>query len=139
MMINTALHKVEPLTDSRGFTMIEVLIAMAIFLIGFLAVGAMQLSSVNGNASSRLRTEATAIAAQHAERFLAMDFADIDASLSDYPIIQGPYTIDTLNVISRTDTPELTVTNNRTINITVQWKQRGKDRSVTYSLVAVDI
>ena len=138
-MLNTDLRKVEPFLDSKGFTMIEVLIAMAIFLIGFLAVGAMQISSVNGNASARMRTEATAIAAQHAERFLVMNFADIDGSLTDYPIIQNPYTIDPPSIISRTDTPELTATNNRTINITVQWKQMGKDRSVTYSLVAVDM
>jgi len=138
-MINTGLRKDEPFMDSKGFTIVEVLIAMAIFLIGFLAVGAMQMSSVNGNAKARMRTEATTIAAQHAEKFLAMNFANIDGSLADYPIIQGPYTIETPIIVSRTDTPELTATNNRTINITVQWKQKGKDRSVTYSLVAVDI
>ena len=138
-MIHTAIRKVEPFADSKGFTMIEVLIAMAIFLIGFLAVGAMQMSSVNGNAKARMRTEATAIAAQHAEKFLGMNFDNIDGSLADYPIIQGPYTIEPPEIVSRTDTPELTATNNRTINITVQWKQKGKDRSVTYSLVAVDI
>jgi prepilin-type N-terminal cleavage/methylation domain-containing protein len=138
-MLNTPLKKVEPFADCKGFTMIEVLIAMVIFLIGFLAVGAMQISSVNGNASARMRTEATAIAAQHAERFLAMDFADIDASLADYPVIQGPYTIDTPEIISRSDTPELTAANNRTINITILWKKRGEDRSLTYSLVAVDM
>ena len=138
-MLNTRLRKVEPFLDTKGFTIIEVLMAMAIFLIGFLAVGAMQLSSVNGNAAARMRTEATAIAAQHAEKFLAMNFVNIDASLGDYPIVQGPYTIDPPNIISRTDTPELNATNNRTINITVQWQQRGKNRSVTYSLVAVDM
>ena len=138
-MIHTALRKVEPFTDSKGFTIIEVLIAMAIFLIGFLAVGAMQLSSVNGNAYARMRTEATAIASQHAEKFLGMNFDNIDGSLADYPIIQGPYTIEPPEIVSRTDTPELTAANNRTINITVQWKQKGKNRSVTYSLVAVEI
>ena len=138
-MLKKTLKKVEPLSDSKGFTMIEVLIAMAIFLIGFLAVGAMQISSVNGNASARMRTEATALAAQHAERFLAMSFEDIDVSLADYPVIQGPYTIDTPNSVSRTDTPELTAANNRTINIRVQWQQRGKDRNLTYSFIAVDM
>ena len=138
-MFTTDSSSIKPFKDNKGFTMIEVLIAMAIFLIGFLAVGAMQMSSVNGNAYARMRTEATALAAQHAEKFLAMNFADIDASLADYPINEGPFTIATPNVISRTDTPELNATNNRTINITVQWNQKGKNKSVTYSLVAVDI
>ena len=138
-MSKKVLEKAEPFSNSNGFTLIEVMIAMAIFLIGFLAVGAMQISSVNGNASARMRTEVTAIAAQHAERFLSMDFADIDASLADYPVIQGPYTINAPNITSRTDTPELNAANNRTINITVQWEKRGKDSSLTYSLVVVDM
>jgi len=138
-MLNTAIKKMEPFSDSKGFTMIEVLIAMTIFLIGFLAVGTMQISSMNGNASARMRTEATAIAAQHAERILAMDFADIDASLAVYPIVQGPYTINTPQITSRADTPVLSAANNKTINITVQWNKRGKDNSVTFSLMAVDM
>ena len=43
------------LAGNRGFTIIEVLMAMAIFLIGFLAVGSMQISAVNGNKSARRR------------------------------------------------------------------------------------
>ena len=41
----------------HGFTLIEVLIAMAIFSIGILAVGAMQISSTNSNAGARIQTE----------------------------------------------------------------------------------
>jgi len=43
----------------RGFTLIEVLIAMAIFSIGILGVGTMQISSTSGNTSARIRTEAS--------------------------------------------------------------------------------
>jgi len=127
------------LNEPHGFTLIEVLIAMAIFLIGFLAVGSMQISAVNSNASSRMYTEASVIAAQHAERILALPFADIDASVADYPITQGAYTINPPTISSRTDTSELSATNNRVVDITVQWTQRGRPRSVTYSLMAVDM
>ncbi len=43
----------------RGFTLIEVLIAMAIFSIGILGVWTMQIRSTTGNTSARIRTEAS--------------------------------------------------------------------------------
>lgn len=127
------------LKDNSGFTIIEILLAMAIFLIGFLAVGSMQISAVNSNAHSRMRTEASVIAAQHAERLLALPFADLDAAVvADYPVDLGPYTVNQPTVTTRTG-GVLTATNNRVVNITVQWSKKGRNRSVTYSIMAVDM
>ena len=138
-MDHKTLENTLRIKSDEGFTLIEVLIAMAIFLIGFLAVGAMQISAVNSNASARMRTEASMIAAQHAERLLALPFADLDATVAaDYPIDQVPYTIAQPTITSRTG-GELTATNNRIVNVTVQWMKRGRNRSVTYSLMAVDM
>ncbi len=39
---------------SAGFTMVEVLIALAVFSIGILAVFAMQTTAINQNASTRM-------------------------------------------------------------------------------------
>jgi len=138
MLSQASLNNLK-LNEPQGFTLIEVLIAMVIFLIGFLAVGSMQISAVNSNASSRIRTEASVIAAQHAERILALPFADIDASVADYPIVQEPYTINPPTISSRTDKTELSATNNRIVSITVEWDRKGRPGSVTYSLMAVDM
>jgi type IV pilus modification protein PilV len=138
MLCDTSVKNLR-LSEPQGFTLIEVMIAMVIFLIGFLAVGSMQISAVNSNASSRIRTEASVIAAQHAERILALPFADIDASVAGYPIVQGPYTINPPTIISRTDKTELTATNNRVVSITVEWDRRGRPGNVTYSLMAVNM
>lgn len=81
--------------NARGFTLIEVLIGMAIFAIGILAVTTMQMRSINQNASARLQTEATTLAADWMERLMALPYDDpwLDEAASPYNISSGPYTI----------------------------------------------
>jgi type IV pilus assembly protein PilV len=52
---------------SRGFTMIEVLVALVVLSIGLLGVAALQLTSLRSNHSSAMRSQAT---------FLAYDIID---------------------------------------------------------------
>ncbi len=59
----------------RGFTLIEVLIAMAIFSIGILGVGTMQLRSTSGNTSARIRTEASIWAQDLVETLMLEDYS----------------------------------------------------------------
>ncbi|MGD8345107.1 MAG: type IV pilus modification protein PilV [Desulfobacterales bacterium] len=82
-------------TSTRGFTLIEVLIAMAIFAIGILAVTTMQMRSINQNASARLQTEATTLAADWMEQLLALPYDDpwLDEASSPYEVQSGPYRI----------------------------------------------
>lgn len=69
-------------TNQSGFTMIEVLIAMALFMIGILSLSGLQATCINGNASARIQTEATAVGTQMVEqlRMLPKDHSDLDAS-----------------------------------------------------------
>lgn len=60
-----------------GFTLIEVLIAMAIFAIGILGVATMQISSTNGNTSARKHSEASEFAQGQVELLMATSFADL--------------------------------------------------------------
>lgn len=66
--------------SGAGFTLIEVLLALAVFSIGLLAVAGMQTSSVTRNTSSKMNTMAVEYASDYMERLLAMgadkDLAD---------------------------------------------------------------
>lgn len=67
--------------DSRcnqGFTLIEVLIALAIFAVGFLALSSMQITAINTNANSRNSTTVINIAKDRAEELMALPYTDAD-------------------------------------------------------------
>jgi type IV pilus assembly protein PilV len=69
--------RIKEIRNHRGFTIIEVMIAISIFAIGILAVWSMQLAAISNNASSKLRTEATVLATKWVENRLAIDYATL--------------------------------------------------------------
>jgi prepilin-type N-terminal cleavage/methylation domain-containing protein len=79
----------------RGFTLIEVLIAMAIFAIGILAIAGLQIRSINLNASSRMQSEATIVAIDVMERLarLPYEHPDLDESAGTWQNQVGVYTV----------------------------------------------
>lgn len=62
--------------NEKGFTIIEILIAMAIFAIGILGVAKMQMTATSGNTSSRGVTESANIGQQQIERLLSLAYDD---------------------------------------------------------------
>ena len=78
----------------QGFTLIEVLIAMAIFSLGIMAVGAMQINSNNSNASARIHTEEYTWVVDQIERLTALPYDDADLTAGDHSVVQGPYTVE---------------------------------------------
>jgi prepilin-type N-terminal cleavage/methylation domain-containing protein len=77
----------------HGFTLIEVLIAMAIFSIGILAVGAMQVSSTNSNVGARIQTEEYTWVVDQIERLTGLDYDDPDLDAGGHSIDRAPYTV----------------------------------------------
>ena len=63
---------------SHGYTLIEVLMAVAIFSIGFLAVSSMQISSINANANARSQTTVLTYAKDKVEDIMALSYSDPD-------------------------------------------------------------
>ncbi|MFZ0727965.1 MAG: prepilin-type N-terminal cleavage/methylation domain-containing protein [Desulfobacterales bacterium] len=61
-------------SDQAGFTLIETLMAMAIFAIGILALAGLQVTYIGGNASAQMQTEATALGAQVIEHLKSLPY-----------------------------------------------------------------
>ena len=94
-MIGHDASKTEKNSGTRGFTLIEVLVALAIFSIGILAVASLQIQSVNLNAKARMQTEATNLAVECLERLkmLSYDDADLDEESNPHQEQSGSYTV----------------------------------------------
>lgn len=145
--------------NNQGFTMIEVLMAMAIFLIGFLAVSLMQISAANGNASARLRTSASILAADIVEQLLRCPYESAGCSLirpgyfEDDPLSigahPGPAVTDWFDDDPDEGGPDRAyqvrwfVANgpeagSKEIEVIVRWQKKGQNNSVQYTFVAAD-
>jgi len=64
-----------------GFSLVELLVAVAIFTIGILSVNAMQITSINGNSTANRVSRSTNWASDKIERLISLDYDD--AALND--------------------------------------------------------
>ena len=80
---------------NRGYTLIEVLIAMAIFALGFLALATLQIKSIAQNANAKMLTDATTMAVESLERLISLPYNHTDLNQENNPhsIRKGPYTV----------------------------------------------
>ena len=70
-------HRSDALKDSRGFSLLEVLLGISVFMIGMLGVTALNISSLKSNTFSGNLSEATLIGATKIEEIMGMDFDDL--------------------------------------------------------------
>ena len=103
---------------SRGFTLIETLLAMAIFSIGILAVGSMQISAINNNASARMRTEATILASERVEELMSLDDYNDPLLGTDTQSASSANNIYCLEWSATEDSP---IPSTKTITLSVRW------------------
>ncbi len=133
-MLQTQSNKLKMQIGIKGFTLIEVLIVLAIFSIGILAVAAMQMTSTKGNASARRITEATALAENQIENLMQVsyDHADLNPANNPHESTQGPYTVN-WNA-TEIDLDADGTNDSKTVSVAVNWSYGG-DRNVSIQYI----
>jgi len=79
------------LRTAQGFSIIEVLITIVIFSIGFLAMNSLQIASVNSNSSSQRLSTLSSWTADRIEQLLGMDY---DTELVESGVADGAAGLD---------------------------------------------
>jgi len=64
------------ISDEKGFSLIEILIAITVFAIGILAVGNMQITAIKGNSFANDLTKATTLAQDRMEKLIGLSYTD---------------------------------------------------------------
>ena len=111
--------------DKKGMTMIEVLMAIAIFAIGFLAIGTMVIWTTRNTTTGNIVTQATMKARERIEFLKTLPVDDMEDNCldADEPEIIDPIYERECDIAYYSDTANI-------IEVKVSWNRRGQDRDV---------
>lgn len=122
--------------QSKGFTLIEVMIALVVLAVGLLALGTMQIVSIRANAFSSEMTYSTMLAQQQLETLKNLSFSDADLTVGIHDTL--PAIIEKGASYTVTWEVEDTTADMKTITMNVTWEslrlgeagQPAEDREV---------
>ena len=120
-MMKDNLNKVNQLFGSTGFSLIETMIAISIFAIGFLAIASLQIAAGKNNRTGSEVTEAATIATDKMEWIMVLPFddPDLDPALNPHLDNQGKYDIQWR--VTDTDLNADGTNDAKIVNMTVSW------------------
>ena len=110
-----------------GLTLIEVMISLGIFAIGFLAIAGLVIGTTRNNTTGNMLTQATMLARARVESLKALPLDQLDAACLDE---------NEPEIINRVYARECDVdaigasTTIQTIKVTVKWQKSGNLRQV---------
>jgi prepilin-type N-terminal cleavage/methylation domain-containing protein len=144
MLKNQSQHPNERYTEG-GYTLIETMIAIAIFSIGFLAIASLQIAASKTNRAGSEYTQAATIATDRMERLMVLPFddSDLDPAANPHPDppddMQGKYNIQW--VVTEADLNADGTNDAKIVNMTVTWDrlENADGRSVNIDFVKPDI
>ena len=152
-------HEMTSLKSQGGFTLLEIIVAVAILSFGILAVASMQLTSIKGNSQAIGITEAITLAQDRAEKLMRLAYNDAtlsdtdangttglgDTSAPDQQDPANPIQVGGAGAQGREynvywnvveDSP---IDNTKTIRIIITWTDRGNQRNATLEIMKADI
>ncbi len=119
--------------SGNGFTLLEVVAAMAVFAFGFMAVSRLQISTVQSNTYSADLAEANRLAQDKVEELMALDFNSTELSDANNNGLgglnsprSGATTADHTQTLGRfivyhNCAPNQPMANNTTVRVLVSW------------------
>ena len=131
------IHRI--VQNTKGFSLLEVLLGVTVFMIGMLGVTALNISSLKSNTFSGNMSEAVIIAGDRLEILMARDFGDASLTEGDH--------LDGLNPVGRNkmyyvswnvtdDEPLLKET--KTVNVIVEWYIKDVKRTMNMSTIIMN-
>lgn len=112
--------------DSRGFTLIEIIIAIFILVVALTGLAGVASTVISGNAFSKEITTATTLAQEKIEQLKNTNYQNLaDGS-------------DTQSIYTRTWTITLTATHVKTMEVAVQWNHFGNSHDVTLRSIVTE-
>jgi type IV pilus modification protein PilV len=137
------------ISNEKGFSLIEILIAITVFAIGILAVGKMQITAIKGNSFANDLTTATTLAQDRMEKLICLSYIDDDLldtngnddtgldadanATADHKYVDGRYNIF-WNIA--TDYP---ISNTKEIRVIIRWTDKGAPKKVSITSMKADI
>ena len=118
--------------DEKGFTLVEILIAIVVLAIGVLAMGQMQIASIRGNSIANTLTEATTLAQDRMENLIGLSYNDLTAG--SHPGPNNP-----IYNISWNITLDYPINNTKEIRVIVTWLDKDLTKTVSITSIKADI
>jgi type IV pilus assembly protein PilV len=120
--------------QEKGFTLIEVLIAVVILVFGILAVASMQIVSLDGASSAEDRTQRVTVAVDTMERLMSLSFSQIVSGNTTVPAGYSTSWVVTPMVGAGPGAPDLLV-----IRVTTQHSYKGITKQTTLTGVKPEL
>jgi prepilin-type N-terminal cleavage/methylation domain-containing protein len=113
----------------EGFSLIEVMIALVVFLIGFLGMAGLLATITQSNRGATNRTRADQVLYQKVEEFMSTPYATITSGVDQDTV--GDVVFTSQWTVNQNDP----IPNSMTIDLVARWTERGDTFSVRQATI----
>jgi type IV pilus assembly protein PilV len=92
MSIKQSIRSLKVCNNNQGFTLVEIMIAMVIFVVGMLSVAAMQTSATKGNNTANRSTRAFTWCSDRMEVLMRLPYIDTNLDPGEHSEVNGDFT-----------------------------------------------
>ncbi|MCL0083782.1 prepilin-type N-terminal cleavage/methylation domain-containing protein [Thermodesulfovibrionales bacterium] len=136
MKLKTQNSKLKTHSDNRGFTLIEMFIAIFVLTVGLLAAAGLLVTTIQANASAKWTAAAITFATEEVEELIAEGWPDLQQDFAytvprncpNFPALERQWRVRRAEDANNNVIPGL-----RQIDVRVTWDERGRTRNVTIS------